>query len=310
MAEPGQSQSDAFDESQSDIALTLTGRLPCIGCGYDLQGLSVLGACPECGAAIRATILHIVDPMADELRPLIHPRLVAVALPMWATAGLLAAMGAWLPRIQGMVAHQTNGRTRLELDWAPWVVLVFAAMSGLGALGLSHLLREVHKGWTVMAMIGAALYLPLLYMLWRLYFVLAPSGPDPYFAASLQTDRIILRLIISALLAGVLVFLRPNARLLVARSLALRSGRVDRQTIYAMVAAVGLTMVGDVVRLVAVAGPTGYQSTIDTVGAMVVLIGSMLFTLGLASSAIDTWRIRWSILTPSPSLRQVLGRAH
>src|SRR5690606_27754218 len=59
------------------IARQLKGDLLCIGCGYNLRGLSIREMCPECGIPVRATILGVIDPMADELAPIPRPRLVA-----------------------------------------------------------------------------------------------------------------------------------------------------------------------------------------------------------------------------------------
>jgi hypothetical protein len=47
----------------------IVGDVGCVGCGYNLRGLRVMGKCPECGAAI-----------ADSLYVLVKPALVAEAL--------------------------------------------------------------------------------------------------------------------------------------------------------------------------------------------------------------------------------------
>src|SRR5690606_12139500 len=104
----------------------------------------------------------------------------------------------------------------------------------------------------------------------------------------------------------ILLALRPNARQLVARSLVLRTGRVDRQTIYATAAAVGVAMVGDCLRMIASQLPVADRPFIGGVGTILVLVGSMLVTLALVGAAVDGWRIRRSLLTPSPSLGQLI----
>lgn len=291
-----------------DLGLTLAGRLPCVGCAYDLQGLSVLGHCPECGTAVRAAILYLVDPEADALRPLHRPRIVAHALPLWAGAGFLAAACAWTPRLDSALRHQTGGRQSLEADWAPWAVLVFTGVSGVAALGLVHLLEGVHRRWTVAAGVAAAMYLPLLALLWHLYFRIDPVRPAPYLGNADDAARLLTRLGISACLVVILLGLRPNARLLVARCLALRTGRVDRQTILATVGAVGVMALGDLLRLGALALPAGSRGLADLSGGVLIFAGSALFTVALAGATIDTARIRRSILMPSPSIREVLGR--
>ncbi|MFG0275243.1 MAG: hypothetical protein ACF8QF_09315 [Phycisphaerales bacterium] len=291
-----------------DLGLTLSGRLPCVGCAYDLQGLSVLGHCPECGTAVRAAILYLVDPEADALRPLHRPRIVDHALPLWAGAGFLAAACAWAPRLDSALRHQTGGRQSLDADWAPWAVLVFAGVSGVASLGLVHLLEGVHRRWTVAAGVAAGVYLPLLALLWALYFRIDPVRPAPYLGGADHADRLFVRLAIDACLVVILLGIRPNARLLVARCLALRTGRVDRQTILATVGAVGLMALGDLLRLGALAMPAGTSGLADLAGGVLIFAGSALFTVALAGATIDTVRIRRSILMPSPSIREVLGR--
>ena len=86
------------DPGGSGLAMLLTGDLPCIGCGYDIRGLSVLSQCPECGLAVRATVLHRVDPSAEALRPMPTPRLTSLGIVAWTGFGLLTAIMLWAPR--------------------------------------------------------------------------------------------------------------------------------------------------------------------------------------------------------------------
>jgi len=86
-----------LDESHLDRELG--GELPCSVCHYELRGLSIRGVCPECGTAVRATILFRVDPMADEFRPLTSPWFTAQSLVLWSIGGLVAAVGFWLVHV-------------------------------------------------------------------------------------------------------------------------------------------------------------------------------------------------------------------
>jgi len=310
-ADPHQSEPRAPHtppDAPADLGMTLSGRLPCVCCGYDLQGLSVRGNCPECGAAVRAAILFLVDPDADALRPLRRPRVAATALPLWAGAGFLAALAAWVPRMDSAARHLSGGRVSIPAEWAPWAVLLGAAISAVAATGLIHLVRGVHRRWRVAAAIGALAYLPLLALLWALYFRIDPNAPAPYTGGADHPERIGVRFGINALLMVILLGMRPNARLLVSRCLALRTGRVDRQTILATIASIGVIMLGDALRLLASQTGGAGDSLTDLAGSVLVFAGSGLLTFALAGATIDTLRIRRSILIPSPSIRQVLGR--
>src|SRR5581483_4291904 len=76
----------------------LGGDLHCVVCSYNLRGLSIRAICPECGTAVRATILSVVDPHASILRPITFPRLTAAGVILWAAGAVAVAMMAWLPQ--------------------------------------------------------------------------------------------------------------------------------------------------------------------------------------------------------------------
>jgi hypothetical protein len=58
---------DLTPEPPSDAhGRTVLGTVPCTGCGYDLRGLPISGACPECGRAVELSLrgdqLHFASP--------------------------------------------------------------------------------------------------------------------------------------------------------------------------------------------------------------------------------------------------------
>jgi hypothetical protein len=115
----------------------------------------------------------------------------------------------------------------------------------------------------------------------------------PYaFGQVTDPQRVVLRIATTITLAIMLWCLRGNARALAARSYLMRTGRVDRQTMAAMLGVLAIILVGDVILLASanIAGPTEEQ--LRQVGRLVVLVGSTLFTLGLAGVALDCLRLR------------------
>ncbi len=292
--------------SESRLDKALRGALPCIGCGYELRGLSVRNQCPECGLAVRATILYAVDPHADAFKPLRRPWLTANAIVLWTGAALAAALVCWIPRISDL-SERVFG-VSLAVRSVGWIPAALALLSGLGALAMACPIAGSARKDTIRARLSLLAYIPLIAALGWLHVAFDPAHPAPYLAAGPQTDRIALRMIIAASAIAAMIGLRPCARSLVARSLVLRTGRVDRQTIAATVAAVLVAAIGDVVRLVSLALPAsgGASRLVDQAGSTIILVGSLLITLAIYSALVDSLRIRRAILLPSPSLRALL----
>ena len=288
----------------------LTGNLPCIICGYDLKGVTIRGSCPECGTLVRATILYTVDPEAEEFRPLLTPTITAWSVALWAIFGFAAILAAWWVRAADAVWH-TLGFT-IDTSIAQWALLGCVALSGVSLIGMIRPTTRAPWRGSIWAIVALAAYAPLMYLLVRLRAWDAAHA-SPYFpwnraASALDvTDRELMRLGIGACIATIVLAARPNARELVRRSLAMRSGRVDRQTLLALAGAIGVAALGDALRLAAVHLPIEPGAIVDNIGSVLVAVGSMFMTLGIASSVIDSWRIRSVILLPAPSLHDVLG---
>ena len=293
------------NEPSRPLDAALLGSLPCINCQYELQGLSIRGNCPECGLAIRATILYRVDPHADAFTPLPTPILTALGVALWPIGALVAVVFAWAPRLTDVLAELTTARVNLHTPWTAWIGASALALSAIAAVGLIKPTRTTPPIAMISAGLGILLYAPLVWCWTRILLVLDPANPPPYFQATPHPERLALKLCLGVCALGILFALRSNARRLVARSLVLRTGRVGRQTIFATAAAVGIGMTGDLVRLGATLLPEANRPLVAGLGTILVLVGSLMVTLALAGAAIDGWRIRRAILTPSPSLRQL-----
>lgn len=312
-ASPDEPEREIDLGTDRELDLSLSGKLPCVSCGYNLQGLSVLGVCPECGSAVRAAILAMVDPLADELRPIRHPRLVASGLLLWSLGGMLAVLIAWYVVIAGATLTW-----RGTLPWTqPWdsITLCVAGsiwVSGLGALALVRPHAGLGKNNVLLAGLACLAYVPMGYVAMHLVDLTSQRtmlvGADWWGG---PIDRIILRFAICLLLIVVLVGLRPNARILVARSLAMRQGRVDRQTMLVMAGVVLLVMVSDVVGLTGSRFIVGgrWAESLRTFATAGMLVGSLLFSIGVAGAAIDCIRIARAVLSPLPGPRQVFSDA-
>lgn len=280
--------------------------MPCVTCGYNLQGLSVLAVCPECGGAVRATILALVDPLADELRPVPHPRALAAGLVAWSALGLLAAMVAAVANVAAAVIG-LQGRIGLpwSIDHAGAIAATLVWISGACSLVMVYPHRGVGAPGAILAVLGAACYAPLGWVVLHLtemsVDMLALGVRDLWQPSP---ERMLLRLGAAGLIVTIIACLRPNARVLVARSLALRTGRVDRQTLLAVALAAIIIAVGDLIGQFA--SPPGASGLAEIVGAVIMLVGAGLLGIGLAGVMVDAVRIAAAVVAPAPSLRSVL----
>lgn len=286
------------------IARELRGDLLCARCRYNLRGLSVRSTCPECGTPIKGTLLAVIDPRARELQPIEWPRLRAAGLMAWGAAGLGAALMIWLLRFEEIAASLN---VELPTRWAAWWATVLVGVSGVGAVTMIRPHRGIPKWQVAAAAAGAAMYLPLAYVTWQIHGVVDAAHAGGYFT-SVGPDprRTLLRLVTAALLALAILGLRGNARLYVGRSLLMRTGRVDRQTLLGLLAAVGVGVIGDLIHLLG-RDSWGGQTTAVTVGTFLIGVGGVLFTLGLVGVAIDCYRLMPAVLSPPLSASDVLG---
>ncbi len=307
MARPMEDGAGSVDRLRArPLDRALVGSLPCIVCGYDLRGVSIRGMCPECGTAVRATILYRVDPEAEELQPMCCPRLTGLGIVLWAMGGLAAIGGSWAILINDIIRHGMGWSWSTGLG--PEFVVACAGLSMLGLLGMVRPTRRTSWVGVVSALGAAVAYIPAAICFWRVHRI-DQTWVTPYsFGAEVTVERELWRILLCVSLAVILLGVRTNARELVRRSLAMRTGRVDRQTIYAMVAAVGISCGGDLMRLASTSMTGALADGVASVGTLIVALGSLFLTLGMAAAVVDSWRIRAAILSPAPTLRDVLGR--
>jgi hypothetical protein len=288
-----------------ELARQLTGDLPCPVCRYNLRGLSVKSVCPECGTPVRAAILAAVDPYAAVLQPVSFPRVTAAGIVLWSGAALAAAALTWVLRLcdLGILVFELHCPTR------PIARLALAGIvaSGVGAIVLIRPHARIPALYSVSAATGVACMFALAVSYSRLHvsFDLVHTRPYLQQLSAELGQRSVLRLWEGAILLVVVLGLRPNVRLLAARSLLMRLGHVDRQTMLAMALALGAAGLGDVLNLIA-AGAAQTSLMLTTGSLFLIVIGSMLFTVGLVGVFTDSLRIAAVVLRPPPAPSQVM----
>ncbi|MDP1660611.1 MAG: hypothetical protein Q8L55_01740 [Phycisphaerales bacterium] len=301
--------------SAGGLVVSLNGQLPCVQCGYELKGVSILGVCPECGTAVRATLLAVVDPLAAELRPIDRPRLVAIGLLVWVGGFCLAALVTGGGLIRQLLVATALGEASSALRWQAWVVAPLMLAAGIGAVMVSRPHDQVSRRHSVMAWVAAALHLPLGFACVMLVSLQAAGwgaragggtiGPLAVIWEP-SPDRTLWRVVAGIAGLGVIALMRPVTRVLVARSLALRTGRVDRQTLQATAAAIVVLMAGDLLGLLARSLGGAASEWLMLGSVTMISFGALLLCLGLFSSLVDSVRIARAIVHPGPSLQQVL----
>ncbi len=281
----------------------LTGSLPCVTCRYELKGLSVRDVCPECGTAVRAAILSAVDPLADELAPMRWPSFTGVLIIAWA---LSAAIGVWLI----LTMRITDGLRSMNISvpefWWGWhVSFALLVISGVGSLGFLMPTART-RWWSVLSALCSTLaYVPFFYALVRIRAIDMNAGPAAaFFTLSPDTDRILWRMLVGGCLVVIFLGIRPNARELVRRSIAMRTGRVDRQTLLAMASTCVVMMLGDILRL---AGASGGSGVAVLIGSLIILIATVFLGFGMALAVVDGLRIRRSLRMGPRRMRDLVG---
>jgi hypothetical protein len=296
----------------SDVERELKGDLPCVRCRYNLRGISVRGSCPECGTPIRVTILARVDPYAPILRPIVLPHITAGGILLWTGGAAAAALLTCVMRAEDFVREvgSSDVAARLIPSHSLASASVFAILaSALGALAIVRPHAGMSRRNCLLAAIGVVALIGVACFHMRIQVDFDESHTRPYVNLDQLplTERSWWRLGQSAMIAACVLLLRPNARLLAARSLLLRMGRVDRQTMLALVAALGVAAVGDVVHLVAHALGSGSMSQVlAMIGTFTIAVGSMLLLVGLIGMVVDSVRVASAVARPPVSMSALL----
>lgn len=310
--------------NSSRLTQALQGGVPCVRCRYSLRGLSVTGNCPECGTPIRTTVLYTIDPQAPQLRRLPHPLLVGNALLLASLSALVGGLLLTAPWAMDAALQVLDAVQ--QTDRGPWIHSLRAWMPAFGVLALLVTMLSclalyspvvptplVCRAGVLSSVVG---FLLLFYSLFRIQVIdidlglRLPMPPTTRYERDAEAARALYRLLFDSSLVLIFLLVRPVARLLVYRSLALRTGRVGRQTIYPMAVAGIVAMAGDLVRYSAItlASPLEISPSIPyIIGEIIVWVASGFILLGLVRSVLDSWRIRRSLLSPSPSLHDLLA---
>ncbi len=287
------------------LGTELTGDLCCARCRYNLRGLSVRGVCPECGTPVAVTLLRVVDPQAAELQPMIRPRLTAIGLAVWSGGALGGAVLGWVVR-----GAEAAGR----FHPGPWVsaaMTVCIAAAAIGGLVMVFPHRGIRRAHMAAAAGSAVAGLALAWLNWWILREIDGVGGRPYLSSGVEWSVRWLWKVLETVVLGLAVLgAQPVFRTLQSRSYLLRTGRLERQTLKALVASVGVMLAGDVLQ---VGARVLLQPSFADIPALVAMcltgVGSLLFTAGLVGVAIDVKRLLPVVVSPPLGLTDVLAAA-
>jgi hypothetical protein len=307
---PQGSEAQPAPSPGTPLATELAGDLPCVRCRYNLRGLSIVSCCPECGTPMRATLLAVVDPRASELLPIVAPGLTSVGVVLWGTAAMGAAAVALLSHLVSLGLFPALEVLSLwSLVMAGEWVVALTILSGLGAVAFIRPHAGIAAAKVRLAALGVAGYIPVCMCVWWLNAYGALMSVSPLRLQTPQGAPAGVWLVLCLLVVGVLLCLRPNARLLVARSMLMRSGQVDRQTMRGLASVSMVSAAGVLLGLLSGLVEAPVMDTVETVGALVILVGWLLFLIGLGGVTVDCWRLRPVIAATPLSLSDLLDPA-
>lgn len=293
------------EPSPRAIARQLVGDLWCVGCGYNLKGLSIREVCPECGVPVKATILGVVDPRAHELAPLPRPRLVGLGLYAW-TGGIWIAVFAVAVMRASEVLREVL-RWAWWPGWAPTLGTLGLVLSAFGAATMIRPHRRVSRWAAARAALGVAAFIPLTLTYSAIYAGLDRSSPSPFLRPEPgEIDRAVLRLGLFVFVCAMIMGLREASRGLAVRSVVVRTGRVDRQSLMALLASFGVAAVGDAMHVAAALWGGGAADLVATLGTVLVAVGSVLIVVGVTNMVLDARRLWPVIVRPGVGLSDVL----
>lgn len=292
---------------------TVAMSLVCRGCGYNLRGLPLDHACPECGLAVVETVRATVDPEASRLPALADARGVGDGL-FWLMKVLL--IGALLVTSRPMALfldRMIEAPDGIFVRWTPPFMYLLAGVVFLSGWWSVRRFRTLHEtfdggvGARYMRMMWLGLALTGLTALttWVLEWFL-PGHLLASDANAHPPGRTVARF--SYCLGVGLTFggVQQVLAAIGARSRAYRTSQGGRQSIHAMLAALIVIVMGEIIRLLSDFAEYEFG---ELVGGLLVVSSSLMLVIGLAYLVLNAWWIRRDLRRPPPRWSEVVARA-
>ena len=280
----------AEDLSHMQIAIPL----PCTRCGYDVQGLTADGDCPECSKPIRLTIFEIVDPLSKRLGSIPNPASVGNSITgavLFFSCSVLLAVFAMYARSPSLIPVPATLRG-VNAPLYVWIASFAGLLAILSFIPLFRLRRqgELQACQRSIELTSVGL------LAWTFAMALVAMELQSFQIGALYDTYI-------PVVASVLVFsgFRRLVPRLGKRSLAFRQAQSSRQRMNVLLATLVVLVVG---RVITEGVP--YDSVLRVWGLILIVMSVLLIVVGLMYLLKNVIWIRKSLISPPPALSELL----
>jgi hypothetical protein len=290
-----QSPTDAAG-SVGSLAIDLAGPLPCVGCKYDLRGLSITASCPECDTPVRATLVRVLAPDSQEAAALRAPAFVSWSLVAWAACGALSAACV-------LALHALAWMGLLASPLWTLLGMLGVASCALNAACVLAMFRPFRAKDTTLSdvMLGVAC-LACVPACIALYVLVVERQGWTYT----RDWWLQIRSLMGVCVVLMLLCVRPTLRMLASRAWVREQRPKDRQTTFSLALVVGL---GVVALLGIAASPLASDAILASMlSHTIVLLVLLLLTLGLSRLALELLHMRPLIETGLAKPQQLIPR--
>ena len=283
--------------------MIIAQSLPCSRCGYDIRKLHADGDCPECGEPISLTIIETVDPAARRLTPIQKPRVIGNAM-----TGIVSAY--FVSILLSVVTMLVYAPTVLPVprflhDFPAEALLLGSTGSSLLAfLFLLPMMRIRQRKELVGCRTGIVLtgfgLLSWSFCMLLVNFFLHSNW------VGIRTYAMLFDICLPVISAG-LVFsgFRKLIPRLGLRSRAFRQAQGSRQRMNDLLAALVIVIVGRTVIQV-----SSIDSNLLIIGLIIMVMSISLILIGLVYVLRNTIWIRNALITPPPTVTELLHIQH
>jgi len=310
--------------------------LACIRCGYNLRGLDPSEVCPECGFEVRRSLLFVIDPSRNKVALLRRPRFLGLSLVLLVLFLFCAAAILWVAPILYLIDQLRESANPIFFRWPTWnpaysggFVLLAVCLTAMfnrptdeqPLVSYTHglsLMRIGLLGWGGLLLV-LGLYDHLQYT--NLTNTRLVSMIKPLFLPDqLDLWRSVLRLGLDMSIIMIILGFRPIINFLGRRCVYHRVVQISRQGFHAMLVAVSIAGIGDLVRIfMGIVTRFGWLSdskeTILLVSSTFIIVGSGMLTLALSNALWDAVRLHREMVRPVYSMDELvtpdaLGRSN